>query len=232
MARTINSLQMKHIDYLPKNSTLKGIKNVTGELMMKPTILLSLKIYFSLLWRTILVTLITGAIIMASAFTIMMIFLAFQGSVNQYHLENTLFAKIAIFLVGTVAFTIITLFINKWVINELPKISYKEGQVQLMLNETQVDSFSLFDTLCVTWSQIWRGIILSIPVTFVTFLLFADHTILDYMSITSFQDNHRLTIQIMNIIAGILAIYWMLLRKQTGRWLKLVPKSESSEGDA
>jgi hypothetical protein len=191
---------------------------------MKPTFLMSLKIYWSLVWRAIPVLFLIFVIDAILNDSVSAFVVAFglnnllQGAPNIPPLVHgtLVFLRIVILLS-------IILYLYRWVLNRLPTIQYKEGQVILMKDTVPIEKYGLFDALCVGWSEIWRGMILQLFITAFMLLMRALFVVLLAVPSTMLVQSYSSYSSFLE-----LSLFWMLISKTTGRWLRLVPRLEST----
>ena len=193
---------------------------------MEPTFMMSLKIYWSLVWRGIIAGFLVIGGFMAVTFLVLMLLFGFEPLMAGLpHLAVGI--KVTFGIAFFVVIMVMTLYVNRWVYNCLPGINYREGKVIFMKNTDVVSKFGLVDVICVAWSQAWRGIVLMLPVYVIQGIIVAmlamgshgDNTNMEIAQTPAAIIN--LIVNIINIIAAILAIKWMIARKKDGRWLRL-----------
>lgn len=189
---------------------------------MQPTFLISMKIAWSIWWRSFII------LILLSISVIIATVLPFMLLPSLYPLWVTL---------GSVAVIVGILMVNQWVFNQLPSIHYKESEVVLMKEQKVVDKYSVLDAFCVFLSLYWRLALLQsiciIPLVVMSSLFFGSSIpTSDHMVSYSFaySPSPEMTIPFtialygMLFLFGVLGYYWMLRRKKKGRWLKLNPR--------
>lgn len=185
---------------------------------MKPFYLLIFKIAWSAFWRGL-------------PLYILLISCIYLGETNLsiLHPELTYLGVIFCITLGVMGL----LYIDKWIFNRLPSLSYKEGQVILMKDKISLHHFSLFYTLCASWSHIWRyGIldakcqciewVLSITFGFPPFFTSLDYSFLQ--NILELTPQSAVLPAISLIIVFLLtavAYHWMFCHKKTGRWVRI-----------
>lgn len=192
---------------------------------MQPTYLMSMKVAWSVYWRFMVVGMLFGLSVMLG-----FMLLAF------------LLPSLILLWVWMVilAYVVGLLYINRWVMNQLPALPYKEGRIALMKEQMRIMKFGVFDALCVLWSQYWRvlviQLIISIPFmifasSFVFFMITGDSGSVSY---TEFFLVQNTAISLMVFIIGqilmfllyALSFHWMMHRKHRGRWLKVCEQND------
>ena len=198
---------------------------------MKPTFMISLKIYWSLLWRGIVAANFVIGGFTAITFLVLMLIFGLESLMAGLP-YLTLGIKGLFPTVLGVAFIVISLYVIRWIYNCLPEIEYREGRVIFMKNTEIVKKFTVFDTICVVWSQAWRSLLLMFPV----------YKILLGMTIAYYGINNidmpkeetflfDIIVNILSVFAAILAIKWMIASKKEGRWIRLEAREEMKAGE-
>ncbi len=198
---------------------------------MKPTFMMSLKIYWSLMWRVYIASIIAGigiVLVMLVIHFMMFGFDSLQDFMNQGdgHVMDSGF-DIVMAVLG-LAYIVLTFYIYRWAVNCLPEIDYKEGSVALMKHSMPVERFGLFDSICIGWSVAWRSFVLTIPYLAMSMI------IAFFVGLGIPTEHAELAVAFLTIVnlvlvilIGILALHWMLARKKKGRWLSLEAQHES-----
>ena len=115
---------------------------------MKPTFMMSLKIYWPLTWRGIIVGSIVIGGFMAVTFLILILLFGLEPLMAGLpHL--TVGIKVTFGIAFFVAIMVMTLYLYRWIYNCLPGINYREGKVIFMKNADVVNKFGIVDVICV-----------------------------------------------------------------------------------
>lgn len=193
---------------------------------MKPTFLMSFKIWWSMTWRSFL-----GMLIAITGFWLAVLLTSFIVALSG--MASPGFAMF-LMLIGIIAYVIVILEVYRWVLNSLPGISYREGTIDLMKDSVSIERYSIFDTICVMWSLIWRSSILGLIFSIIVLPIVFFFTGMD-MSIFTIPESSVEVVTILQmippllmailtvgqLILSILTVMWMLACKKTGRWLRL-----------
>lgn len=192
---------------------------------MEPTFMMSLKIYWSLVWRMILAGIFVIGGFLGFMFLMLMAAFGLEGVMAGHpfvEMEMKVFL-ITVFVVGTF---VLTLYIYRWALNCLPEINYCEGRVVLMKHAGPVVNFGLFDTLCVFWSYGWRNFILMIPVYAVLFIVYFSYYGVNYGAPVQLPLIYNIIVNIASFFVAVFALEWMISRKKEGRWIRLEARHE------
>lgn len=192
---------------------------------MKPTFLISFKIFWSIVWRAIIASIFAYGVVIGICFLALMLLFGFDAVISGFpHLEMGI--QILIVASAIVAIVLIQLFVMKWVFNCLPEVEYREAKVIFMKHANVVEQFSVFDVICVWWSITWRAFVIMIPFLLFYFIIIQNYFGMCFnmqMSIPSVEIAEFI-LQIIALFVDILAIKWMLFTKYTGRWIRLEPR--------
>lgn len=207
---------------------------------MKPTFLMSLKIWWSMTWRVFLI-MVFGLICLTAIFSILAFILSYVADLTSiqgaFHYsigtpgaippDGSLgFIPVVLIVSSVILFYVGIFFIflcmYRWVFNKIPHIYYKEGRVHLMKNDVHMDHFGLFDTLCFIWSLVWRQLVLLL-MFFVVCIFLGILGSLIMVATDSFVAlaGVFLAAWIMNFMIPIWAIQWTIAKKQDGRMMKV-----------
>lgn len=187
---------------------------------MEPTYTMSLKIYWSLFWRTLIAYICVLLMFMG---VLSLIFVALFGSaVGQLEdLFITMGMKIVFVFVLVAVWLVLCLYINRWVLNRLLTINYREGHVIFMNNTTKLEKVSLFDTICILWSHTWRHIILLFPIYAVLAIVFMSQYGAENAPYFFHGPYYNHIEIVAEFFVGVSALQWMISRKKVGRWICL-----------
>jgi hypothetical protein len=203
---------------------------------MRPGFMQSWKVWWSYTWRTFL--LIVSALGILSI-PIGLMFLGLYHYLGGQPIYLTpLTALVILLFLSLIAGAIfyLGLIINSYVINHLPKVAFRDFEVVLMKGKQRASAFDKFDSLCVWWSQGWRGLViqvLAVPVITGVVLLLAPIIQMVHALGIGFLLALVMPLSFVVYVSASLTMYmlpihWMLTRKRTGRYLILEKKT--SEG--
>src|SRR5476649_1279466 len=116
---------------------------------MQPTFLISLKICWSIIWRWFVYLFGLGII----AFCLYA-FNSFLSNANQTGGSNP--ALIILIFISLLGWIVALIFINCWIINELPDLQYNECRVILIKHDKYCSEYGVFDAFCLYYSMLWR----------------------------------------------------------------------------
>lgn len=199
----------------------------------------SMKIAWSFLWRSLLICMFVFVCLWALFSVIGFFVKPLVVSLLPGHEQLLCVLSLGLmgFLMG-----IVFLYAAQWSYNQLPTVEYAEERVLLMREDKPVNEFSLRDTVCFIWSLCWRyGLILFI----ITFIIMNILVGVGYIKFGKFDIQtmwillapwfkfgealNFLFLSITQLVQlGIFfaAMHLILLHKRTGRWIRVVHKSQ------
>lgn len=163
------------------------------------------KLFFSLTWRDFLLQYLPAFIVIFTAL----------GLIEEVESKQSFIFIISFSLL---TYILITLLTNKYIINSLTRIKYKDFKVYLVKDNHILDKMGFYDCLCWRGSFFWRQLTLGLAFIIIT------------MGIEYFQLLSESTIN--NISRGgqigfqMAALFWVLKTKKTGALILLHPSKE------